>query len=258
MEALPAARSARGILVIPAFNEAPRLPAAAAAIAAQDLALEVAVVDDGSRDDTAAVALRARAPPCCAIRSTSATARVCRPATSTRSRSARPGSCRWTPTASTTRATSRACSSRSLAGECDLVIGSRFLEPTGYHMDPRARSGRRFFTALARAVRLPRHRSDLGLPGARPARARALRRRRVPERLPRRRRAAHRAPLRPARARDLGRDACRRPSASRRCTAACARSGTCTRCCSRCGPRRRACARRPPRALAGRSRWTRR
>jgi glycosyltransferase involved in cell wall biosynthesis len=47
------------VLVIPAFNEAPRLPGLLAAIAQQALPLEVVVVDDGSRDETSDVALRA-------------------------------------------------------------------------------------------------------------------------------------------------------------------------------------------------------
>src|SRR5262245_55463338 len=59
MEAEPTAGGARGVLVIPAFNEAPRLPRLLERIAAERLDLEVVVVDDGSRDATAALALAA-------------------------------------------------------------------------------------------------------------------------------------------------------------------------------------------------------
>jgi len=59
MEAQPG--EGRGVLVIPAFNEAPRLPALLERIAAQSLPLDVVVVDDGSRDETAALAQAAGA-----------------------------------------------------------------------------------------------------------------------------------------------------------------------------------------------------
>ncbi len=44
------------LVIIPAFNEAATLPAVLAALAAQDDELDVLVIDDGSTDDTAAVA----------------------------------------------------------------------------------------------------------------------------------------------------------------------------------------------------------
>ena len=60
------------------------------------------------------------------------------------------GSCRWTRTASTTRVDIARLLAPLARGECDLVIGSRFLEPTGYEMGFTRTLGRRFFIGLAR------------------------------------------------------------------------------------------------------------
>ncbi|WP_289460555.1 glycosyltransferase, partial [Klebsiella pneumoniae] len=47
-----------GVLIMPAFNEAATLPHVLPAVAQAATGLELVVIDDGSRDDTAAVAAR--------------------------------------------------------------------------------------------------------------------------------------------------------------------------------------------------------
>jgi glycosyltransferase involved in cell wall biosynthesis len=51
----------RALIIVPAFNEARNLPAVLAAVRAACPAYDICVVDDGSTDDTAAVAARAAA-----------------------------------------------------------------------------------------------------------------------------------------------------------------------------------------------------
>ena len=71
------------------------------------------------------------------------------------------------------------------AGEADLVIGSRFVDPGGTYRPPFARRiGIRIFARLvSSSLRPARDRHDVGLRRARPSRNRALRRA-VPTRLP--------------------------------------------------------------------------
>ena len=140
----------RGVLVIPAYNEAPRLPALLAAIAAQALPLEIAVVDDGSRDATREVAARAGATVLRHPFNLGYGAGL-----QTGYKYALATGAPWVVQMDADGQHDPRDIARLLepirAGACDLVIGSRFLEPTGYRMDPLRQLGRRFFVALARA-----------------------------------------------------------------------------------------------------------
>ncbi|MFI5315409.1 MAG: glycosyltransferase family 2 protein [Myxococcota bacterium] len=146
----PEAKSARGVLVIPAFNEAPRLPALLARIAAEQPALEVAVVDDGSRDATAAVAARAGATVLRHPFNLGYGAGL-----QTGYKYALAVGASWVVQMDADGQHDPRDIGRLLEplqrGECDLVIGSRFLAPTGYQMGATRTLGRRFFVALARA-----------------------------------------------------------------------------------------------------------
>jgi len=145
----PETPSARGVLVIPAFNEAPRLPALLARISAERLPLEVAVVDDGSRDATAAVAARAGATVLRHPFNLGYGAGL-----QTGYKYALSVGASWVVQMDADGQHDPRDIARLLApierGECDLVIGSRFLAPTGYHMGVTRTLGRRFFVALAR------------------------------------------------------------------------------------------------------------
>ena len=147
MEAEPGA--GRGILVIPAFNEAPRLPALLERIAAQNLPLDVVVVDDGSRDDTAALAQAAGATALRHPFNLGYGAGL-----QTGYKYALEVGASWVVQMDADGQHDPVDVARLLAplerGECDLVIGSRFLEPTGYEMGFTRTLGRRFFTGLAR------------------------------------------------------------------------------------------------------------
>jgi glycosyltransferase involved in cell wall biosynthesis len=147
---VPEARRARGVVVIPAFNEAPRLPALLAQISEQRLDLEVAVVDDGSRDGTAAVAARAGATVLRHPFNLGYGAGL-----QTGYKYALSVGASWVVQMDADGQHDPRDIARLLApierGECDLVIGSRFLAPTGYHMGVTRTLGRRFFVSLARA-----------------------------------------------------------------------------------------------------------
>jgi len=140
----------RGVLVIPAYNEAPRLPALLAAIASQGLPLEVAVVDDGSSDATSEVAERAGVTLLRHPFNLGYGAGL-----QTGYKYALQAGAPWVVQMDADGQHDPRDVKRLLgpiqAGDCDLVIGSRFLEPTGYHMDALHQLGRRFFIALARA-----------------------------------------------------------------------------------------------------------
>jgi glycosyltransferase involved in cell wall biosynthesis len=143
-------KPARGVLVIPSFNEEPRLPALLSAIFAQQLDLEVAVVDDGSRDRTAAVAAAAGAT-------------VLRHPFNLGYGAGLQTGYKYALAAGADYVVQMDADGQHdprdvprlaapiLRGECDLVIGSRFLAPTGYEMGMTRTLGRRFFVGLARA-----------------------------------------------------------------------------------------------------------
>lgn len=139
----------RGVLVIPAYNEAPRLPALLAGIAAQALPLEVAVVDDGSSDATREVAARAGATVLRHPFNLGYGAGL-----QTGYKYALASGAPWVVQMDADGQHDPRDIARLLepirAGACDLVIGSRFLGPTGYRMEPLRQLGRRFFVALAR------------------------------------------------------------------------------------------------------------
>ena len=140
----------RGVLVIPAYNEAPRLPALLAAIAAQALPLEVAIVDDGSHDGTGDLAAQAGVTVLRHPFNLGYGAGL-----QTGYKYALQTGAPWVVQMDADGQHDPRDVTRLLEpirlGNCDLVIGSRFLEPTGYAMDPLRQLGRRFFIALARA-----------------------------------------------------------------------------------------------------------
>jgi glycosyltransferase involved in cell wall biosynthesis len=144
------AGGARGVLVIPAFNEAPRLPALLGRIAAEKTGLEIVVVDDGSRDATAEVAARAGATVLRHPFNLGYGAGL-----QTGYKYALEVGAKWVVQMDADGQHDPSDIPRLLAplerGECDLVIGSRFLAPTGYHMGFTRTLGRRFFVGLARA-----------------------------------------------------------------------------------------------------------
>lgn len=135
--------------MIPAWNEATRLPAVLARISELRLPLRCVVVDDGSHDDTARVAHAAGAV-------------VLR----------HPWNLGYGAALQTgykyALATGAPCVVQMDAdgqhdprdvprllqllerGECDLVLGSRFLEPSGYRMGALRSLGRVLFCAIAR------------------------------------------------------------------------------------------------------------
>jgi glycosyltransferase involved in cell wall biosynthesis len=138
------------VLVIPAFNEAPRLPGLLAAIAQQALPLEVVVVDDGSRDETSDVALRAGATLLRHPFNLGYGAGL-----QTGYKYALQTGAPWVVQMDADGQHDPRDVNRLLEpirrGACDVSIGSRFLEPTDYRMDPLRQLGRRFFIAIARA-----------------------------------------------------------------------------------------------------------
>jgi glycosyltransferase involved in cell wall biosynthesis len=139
----------RGLLILPAFDEAERLPGVLARIAEAKLSLDVVVIDDGSRDATARVAREAGAV-------------VLR----------HPFNLGYGAALQTGYKYALAVDAPFLVqmdadgqhdprevptllaplerGECDLVVGSRFLSDTGYHMGALRRLGRGLFRAIAR------------------------------------------------------------------------------------------------------------
>src|SRR5262245_11014833 len=145
-----APRFARGVLVIPSFNEAPRLPALLARITAQETGLEIVVVDDGSRDATAEVAARAGAT---VLRHPFNLGYGAGLQTGYKYALSVGAQCVVQMDADgqhDPRDIVRLLEPLA-KGDCDLVIGSRFLAPTGYHMGFTRTLGRRFFVGLARA-----------------------------------------------------------------------------------------------------------
>ena len=138
------------MLVIPSFNEAPRLPALLARIEAEKTGLEVVVVDDGSRDATPELAARAGATVLRHPFNLGYGAGL-----QTGYKYALEVGARCVVQMDADGQHDPSDIRRLLAplerGECDLVIGSRFLAPTGYEMGFTRTLGRRFFVGLARA-----------------------------------------------------------------------------------------------------------
>jgi len=140
----------RGVLVIPAFNEAPRLPALLERIAAEALPLDVAVIDDGSRDDTSGAA---RAAGATVLRHPFNLGYGAGLQTGYKWALARGAP--WVVQMDADGQHDPHDIGRLLepvaAGECDLVLGSRFLEQTGYQMSAPRRIGRALFVGIGRA-----------------------------------------------------------------------------------------------------------
>lgn len=145
--------SARGVVVIPAYNEEATLPALLAELRATLPDAEIAVVDDGSRDRTAAIAR-------------SAGAHVLRhpynlgygAALQTGYKFALRRGAAW---AVQMDADGQHLPSQIAAlvepvagGACDVAIGSRFLEPSGYEMGALRGVGRQAIRALGRLAGL--------------------------------------------------------------------------------------------------------
>ena len=141
------------LLVIPAYQEAERLGAVLEAVADAGVGCEVVVVDDGSRDDTAEVARRAGA-------------RVLRhpwnlgygAALQTGYKYALERGAAFVVQMDADGqhdpADVPALLSAVECGDCDLVVGSRFLGRGEYRMGALRALGRRVFQAIARAAGL--------------------------------------------------------------------------------------------------------
>jgi glycosyltransferase involved in cell wall biosynthesis len=140
-------------LIVPAFQEATRLPALLAGLATAAPGFHVVVVDDGSRDATAAVARNAGAT-------------VLRHPFNLGYGAALQTGYKWALRSGTTLlvqmdadgqhdpAEVNALAAPVAAGELDLVIGSRFLGLGDYEMSGARRLGRDFFRKLLAAFGL--------------------------------------------------------------------------------------------------------
>ena len=138
----------RPLLIIPAYNEARHLPAVLRDLHAAALDLEIVVLDDGSTDETAAVAAAAGAyvvshPFNLGYGTTLQTGykfALARRAPLLVQMDA-DGQHRPEEIAKLIEPV--------LRDDADLVVGSRFLEPTGYKMSAPERLGRELFRMLA-------------------------------------------------------------------------------------------------------------
>jgi glycosyltransferase involved in cell wall biosynthesis len=138
----------RPLLIIPAYNEAQNLPAVLRDLRSADLDLEIVVLDDGSSDDTAAVATAGGAY---LVRhpfnlgygtalQTGYKLALLRRAPLLVQMDA-DGQHRPSEVADLIEPV--------LGDTADLVVGSRFLEPSAYVMGPLKRLGRELFRVLA-------------------------------------------------------------------------------------------------------------
>jgi glycosyltransferase involved in cell wall biosynthesis len=143
------------LAIVPALDEAARVGAVVDKLRAADPPVDVLVVDDGSRDDTAAIARRHGAAVVSHIFNLGYGA-----ALQTGYKYAdRRGYARVVQLDADGQHDA-ADVGRLLAplreDRADLVIGSRFVEETGYRMDPARNSGRLFFQRLLVAFGGPR------------------------------------------------------------------------------------------------------
>lgn len=143
----------RAVLIIPAFNEAASLRDVLARVEAADSGCEVVVVDDGSRDGTGKIAARAGAT-------------VLRHPFNLGYGAALQTGYKYALERNAVLvvqmdadgqhdpAQIRGLAAGIRSGDYDLVVGSRFLETTGYRMGPLRSIGRKVFSALARLADL--------------------------------------------------------------------------------------------------------
>jgi glycosyltransferase involved in cell wall biosynthesis len=137
------------LAIVPAYNEAASIGRVVGELRERAAEFDVLVVDDGSTDETAA-------------RAEAAGAKVLRhpfnlgygAGLQTGYKYALEVGAKWVVQMDADGQHDPSDIRRLLAplerGECDLVIGSRFLAPTGYQMGFTRTLGRRFFTGLAR------------------------------------------------------------------------------------------------------------
>lgn len=141
------------LLIIPAWNEAERLDGVLAEVVRAASDFEVVVVDDGSQDETAAIAERAGA-------------RVLRHPFNLGYGAALQTGYKYALQRGASLVVQMDADGQHdpgeipelvgpvLAGEFDLVVGSRFLEPGGYRHGPLRTLGRQLFRGLARLAGL--------------------------------------------------------------------------------------------------------
>jgi glycosyltransferase involved in cell wall biosynthesis len=143
----------RAVLIIPAFNEGTRLRGVLDAVARADTGCEVVLVDDGSRDDTAAVAARCGATVLrhpfnlgygAALQTGYKYALECRASLVVQ----------MDADGQHDPADVPGLVSGIRDGVYDLVVGSRFLETGGYRMGVLRSIGRELFSWLARLAGL--------------------------------------------------------------------------------------------------------
>lgn len=138
------------VIIIPAFNEEAHIAVVVAALRARHPGAEIAVVDDGSRDDTAAVAGRAGAVV------------LSHPFNLGYGAALQTGYKYALGRGAETVVQMDADGQHDpedvatllepiRAGQLDLVIGSRFLEETGYRMGLLKSVGRKLFQGIAHA-----------------------------------------------------------------------------------------------------------
>ena len=141
------------VLVIPAYQEAERLGAVLEAVARAGVECEVVVIDDGSRDATAEVAARAGAR---VLRHPFNLGYGAALQTGYKYALERGASLLVQMDADGQHdpADVPALLAAVERGECDLVVGSRFLGHGGYRMGALRALGRRVFQAIARLAGL--------------------------------------------------------------------------------------------------------
>ncbi len=141
------------VLILPAFDEAGRIERVLRGVAEAGLGCEVVVVDDGSRDDTGARAARAGAT---VVRHPFNLGYGAALQTGYKYalRRGAPLLVQMDADGQHDPREIRELAAPILRGECDLVVGSRFLEDTGYRMGLVRTLGRRLFGGLLRLAGL--------------------------------------------------------------------------------------------------------
>jgi len=141
------------VLILPAFEEAERIAAVLGAIALAQTGCEIVVVDDGSRDETSRIA---RSHGATVLRHPFNLGYGAALQTGYKYALARGAALLVQMDADGQHdpAEIRALMAPITDGACDLVVGSRFLAPSGYRMGALRTLGRRLFAALARLAGL--------------------------------------------------------------------------------------------------------